>query len=402
MSIVDQEGRLFGGVNLFDAVAGVVVLAMLALGVVGYRLLRVPVAPRVITVVPSTLVAGPNLRVAIQGDNFMPFMRAFLQRTAKPVAVMHDLNPSTSFDGYTLVNGTQVALLVESPELAEVRLPDALLPGSYDLVLYNEAKIVAVREGAVTVTPAPPKPTADPGPEAIVRVRGRFSGLTKEAAGLLKAGARLPHGSSEPWGEILSVAPPIPDEVRLDVGEERIVATMANRWQVRAELRARCTVALFKCFLPGGGLLAPGGNVPIDAVGTPMNFVVGDLLPDVQERVWTATATVRLLGRPDLLALVRLGDADVSPGRESEGHATILSIERRGEISTELNESLTDSSVRTTEKIAFLECTVRFPVTKLPTGWWYRSQAIKAGAPITFQTDAYMARGTIAGVTNPR
>lgn len=151
MAIVDQDGRVFGRFNLFDAAIAAILLAMVALSVVGYRLLRAPLAPRIATVTPMTLKAGPDLRIVVNGENLLPYMRVFVQRTAKPAAVMHDIDPGSHFDNYVLANGAQARFLVESTELAEVRLPDGLLPGAYDLVLYNEANIVAVRQAAFTV-----------------------------------------------------------------------------------------------------------------------------------------------------------------------------------------------------------------------------------------------------------
>jgi hypothetical protein len=402
VSVVDHEGRLFGRINLFDMVAGVAVLASLALGAVGYRLLRVPAAPTIDTLTPSTLTAGPDLRIIVTGDNLLPFMRAFLQRTAKPAAVMHDLSPWSHFDNYALANGTLVRWLIESQHLAEVRLPDGLLPGTYDLIIYDQANIVAIREAAFTITPAPVKQVAVDDPLAIVRVRGAFSGMSREAAASLTGGLKLSQGSGEPWGEILSVNSPAPDEARIDVGERSIIASMANQWQVRAELRARCTVSGFKCYLPNMVLLAPGSNITIDVNGKRVLFVVGELLSDAPERSRDATVTIRFLARPATLALVHANDQDVSPGDTRLGTATIVSAGSRGEMSTEITESLTDGSIRTTDRVASLECTVRIPVLKMPTGFWYRGQPIRAGAGLTFQTDAYVVRGTITSAPNPR
>jgi hypothetical protein len=61
-------------------------------------------------------------------------------------------------------------------------------------------------------------------------------------------------------------------------------------------------------------------------------------------------------------------------------------------------ESLADGSVQVPESIAVLECTIQVPVASTETGWQYRSQAIKAGAPLVFQTDRYIMRGVIRSV----
>ncbi|MBZ5559457.1 MAG: DUF4330 domain-containing protein [Acidobacteriia bacterium] len=400
MALVDSDGRLFGRLNLFDAVAGVVVLIMLALGAVGYRLLRVPALPTITTLTPSTLVSGPDLRIAVQGDNFLPYQRAYLQRTKRPNAVMHDLNPMTSFDNYALVNYSAVRFLVESPQQAEIRLPDDLKPGTYDLVFQNEANVVGVREAAITITPAPPaKPTRAPGPEAVVRVKGAFRDLTKEMAGQLTAGLKLPHGASEPWGEILSVKPAVPDEARLEFGDRSVIATMATRWQVPAELRVQCTVSGAQCYLPDTVLVEPGHNTSIDALGRPLPFSVTDLLPVVQERRTLANATIRLLGRADVVDMVHEHDADLSPGGDRDDPAKITAVLKRGEISSDLVPNPPEGIIRSVDTIAFLDCAAVFPVSRAPTGWWYRGQPIKAGASITFQTDTYIVRGVITSAT---
>lgn len=399
MAIVDQEGRIAGRINLFDAAAAVVVVIAVALSIAGYRLLRVPAAPTLGTITPSTLTAGSGLRVVLKGDNLLPYLRLYLQRTRQPAAVMHDLNAYTRFDNYALVNYTQARFLIESPQLAEIRLPDDLLPGTYDFVLQNEANIVAVREAAVTVVAAPPGPARASDPKAVVRVRGAFMSLTRDVAGRLVSGAKLPGGSVDSWGEILSVKPPTPSEVRLDAGDKSILATMADRWQVRAELRARCDVNGFKCYLPNGVLLAPGGNVSVDAGGTPVVFVVAEITPDVPEREVNASVTLRFQDRPEILALIRDQDADVSPGGDRDSPARIVALGRRSERTSELNESLADGSVRGPERVGVLECTLRMPVTKTPSGWVYRSQMVKAGAAIVFQTESYVVRGTILAVS---
>lgn len=267
MALIDSEGRLFGRVNVFDAAAALVVLALGALAVVGYGLLRVPTPPRITVVTPSTLTAGPNLRMDIQGENLLPYLRLYVQRTGESTSVMHET--TSRFDAYTLINYARAALLVESPVLAEVRLPDGILPGTYDLVLHSESKVLFVRQAAFTVVP------------------------------------------------------------------------------------------------PSGPTLAE--------------------------------VTARFVGDADVLALVREKDADVTAG--PDGAAEVVSIQRRFEIKGGATNSLSGGDVRAFDTLTVLDCVVRVPVTKTPTGWSYGSQAIKAGARVTFQTDRYIVQGTIERFT---
>jgi hypothetical protein len=111
-----------------------------------------PEPPRITEVTPPTLTAGAGLRVTVHGDNLLPYLRLFVQRTGESKAPMHET--TNRFDSYTLMNFARAALLVESPTVAEVRLPDALLPGTYDFVLHDESKIVYVQPAAVTIVAA--------------------------------------------------------------------------------------------------------------------------------------------------------------------------------------------------------------------------------------------------------
>jgi hypothetical protein len=397
MAVVDAEGRLFGRFNLLDAAVVVIVLVTAALSAVGYGLLRVPTAPHITEVNPSTLTAGSGLRVDIRGDNILPYLRAYLQRTGESKVPMHDV--SGGYDAYTLVNYARAVLLVESPSLAEVRLPEGLLPGTYDLILHNESKIVAVRPSAFTITPTPVVTKLSTDPEAAVRVSGAFTGLTTEAAAAITVGTKLPRGAPAPWGEILAVKPAVPDNARLDFEAGRLMIHIRNRWQVPATLRIVCMVGQFKCWLPNAVVVAPGANLSIDVAGSLVNFAVTDVTTDPPEHVTMATMVVRFLARPEIASMARDQDADTSPGGDRANPARIVSIQRRGDVTAEVNGRLADGDVRVPERVAVLECVVRVPLISVETGWQYRSQAIKAGAPLTFQTDRYIIRGTIASVT---
>ena len=401
MTVVDEHGRLFGRVNMLDAAVGIVLVGVALMAFVGLRLLRVPTPPHVTAVVPSTLTAGPGLRVTLKGDNLLPYLRAYLQRTGQPAKAMTDPSHATSIDSYTLANFARGAFLVESPNLAELRLPEGLLSGTYDLILHNETRIVAVQPAAFTILPAPPpKPTAND-PQASVRVTGAFTGLTREAAAALKPGSKLPHGAAEPWGEILSVKAPTLDSARLNFENARVMVKMQNRWQVPVELRIQCLVTQFKCWLPGGVIVAPGATISMDVAGTPVSFTVADVTSDPPERATHATVLVRFIMRPEVASLPREQDADTSPGGDRTDPARLVAIQHRAEVTGEVNEALADGNIRAPEKVTVLDGMLRVPLTSTEIGWVYRSQAIKAGAPITFQTDRYIMRGMIRSVTLP-
>ncbi|MBI4381921.1 MAG: DUF4330 family protein, partial [candidate division NC10 bacterium] len=229
MSLIDDRGRLFGKVNLIDAAVGLLFLLLIPLGYGAFVLFRPP-APQITAVEPSTLSEGKDLRVQLRGKNLRPFLRAFI--------------------------GTQVAkgYLAESPNLAEVRLPD-LGAGTYDLVLYDETQEVARRPGALTIVP-PPLPPAPP--SGVVQVRGTFTGLDKEGARALVVGARFAAGGQPPVAEVLALQPPEPAVERVKVGSSTVIATpVAGKVQVPAILRLHCTLVPDGC-KSGDALVAPG------------------------------------------------------------------------------------------------------------------------------------------------
>jgi hypothetical protein len=398
MAIIDDDGRVFGRVNAFDAAVALVAVAIAALAVVGYLLLRVPTPPKVDKVVPETLTAGKGLRINVSGENLLPYLKVFVQRTNEPTQVMHDYRDSQSYDSYVLANAAQAALLIESPKLAEIRLPEALMTGTYDLIFHNETRIVGLRRAAFTIVPPPVDKKASADPEGVVRVSGAFTGLTREVAAELGAGTTVPHGAQTPWGEILSVKAPAPDTARLNLPETKVTVRMLNRWQVPAEIRVQCMITQFKCWLPGGVVVEPGANLAVDVKGGRVTYTVAEVMPDPPVRRTKAMVTVRFPTTLHIAALMKEQDLDISPGESRDDPARIVSIQRRGEVTGEVNEPLVDGNIRWQERLALLVCVVRVPMTYTETGWQYRSQAIRAGSPMYFSTDRYVVRGTIESV----
>src|SRR4051812_44313456 len=114
MPVIDERGRLFGRINLIDA------LVIAAGGVLlpgpdgAYVLFRTP-SPTITSVEPSTLTQAPVLSIVVHGTNMRPYLRARVGTTFTP-------------------------FLIEAPGVAEVKLPANLPPGTYDLVLFDEAQ----------------------------------------------------------------------------------------------------------------------------------------------------------------------------------------------------------------------------------------------------------------------
>lgn len=192
MTVIDERGRIFGLVNAVDVAALAIVAAAGGFAFAGYRVFRLPPAPVVNLIEPASQPEGKGLQLRVRGANFLPFVRAFVQRAGAAPALAHDPRVHKPADDYTLVNTTLAPWVVESPSVAQVQLPDDLAPGTYDLLFFNETREVGRKAAAFTVTPRPaaPPPSATPIPaDADASVAVRFV-CRPDVAALIKAGDR--------------------------------------------------------------------------------------------------------------------------------------------------------------------------------------------------------------------
>lgn len=129
MSLIDDRGRLFGRVNLIDAIVVAVVLGVIPLAYGAFLMFRVPV-PKVISITPAQIVEHEDATLQITGEDFRPFLDARFGTAASK------------------------AFFVLSPTHAEIRLP-GLPAGTYDLTIADEGRVLVRKPGALTVV-APP------------------------------------------------------------------------------------------------------------------------------------------------------------------------------------------------------------------------------------------------------
>ncbi|MCU1381468.1 MAG: hypothetical protein JWL71_165 [Acidobacteria bacterium] len=283
MAWIDDEGRLFGRVNLFDAaIAGfVVVLVPIAYGT--FLLFRAP-TPHISSVTRAPIgleerrVAGGNrltAKLKVRGSGLRPMLHASIDGT-----------PALGF-------------VFENPNSADVLVGD-VPPGPHDLILFDGVQEVARLAAAVTIESAAPRriaavgtlvemdtgiadaltPAADTGtPNAIVKlgpVREQAGGLRQRAAEILLACDPAPNGEACSVGGVL-IAMPWPT-VRVSG--------------------------------PSGATLA---------------FALSEILP-VSPPV-TAIARIRVTGPPEILQMLRTGDRDDSLDDRA---AVLTDIVRRG------------------------------------------------------------------------
>ena len=407
MALIDERGRVLGRVNLIDAGVGVLVIA-LATGVyVGYRLLRLPAAPVVVKVEPEVQPGGDGRRLALRGRNFLPFMRVFIQRAGNSATAIHELHPEQAtarIDQYTLVNGTQAQLFVESPQVAEVRLPKEMGVGVYDLVFYNETQQVGLKEAAFRLTEPPPPPPPPPSaPRASVRVYGAFVAIDSAHPPRLEAGQALPSGQAESWAHVLEVQPPRPETALVRSPTSDFPARVEGRMQVPAVLRLKCVVTGLLCNTPGGNV-SVGNPFSIQVGDRTLQFIVDDMGPDAVEVVRQAIVEVRFFTKVEIANLVRPNDTDRSKLPANSRYRRAAVLQSRGaanEFQSTVGLALAENaqSLQIQDKGVAFNAKLSMPLMELPTGWYYRGQPIKAGANIQFETVDYTVRGMVLGMT---
>lgn len=139
MALIDRDFRVFGRVNVIDAVALVLATGIVLVALVAYR--AVQTRPLEITAVrPHQLPVASPARVRIEGTSFRPFLEGFVTRAGRPFVVKY-ADESTP---------RATAYLLESPVRAELEFP-ALAAGDYDLYVVDHGLIVARSLGALTV-----------------------------------------------------------------------------------------------------------------------------------------------------------------------------------------------------------------------------------------------------------
>ncbi|HMB79133.1 MAG TPA: DUF4330 family protein [Vicinamibacterales bacterium] len=398
MTLIDDRGRLFGRINLVDAGVALLGVAAAAGLLVAYQVFRLPRGPEVVSVQPATQAAVNGARITLRGRDFLPFLRVFVRRSGGTAGMVHENdNP---YDAFTLVNQTQAPWVVESPLVAEVRLPDGMGAGTYDLAFSNETRQLSIARAAFTLTSPPPPPTLRPA-TAIVRLEGAFTRLTGADAQRLTSGAHLVSDRADESIEILAAAPSQPDVVQLDAGRGAVPAAVDARVRVPATLRVRCTVAGTKCLL-GGATITAAGALRMRLGAQEIGFIVDEVAPGFSDAVAEADVTVRFLLRPEEAAQMKTGDLDAASAsaadRGPRTSAVLASIASRGAVTRRTLETV-DTKPRWVEEPAVrVDAVLHVPVTRLDGVWFYKGQALKSGGTMAFETPIYKARAWVLNV----
>jgi hypothetical protein len=339
MRLIDEDGRLFGRVNLFDAALTAFAIVLIPAAYGTFLLFRTP-AMRIssVTRVPITReerrVAGGNrltAKLKVRGSGMRPMLRASIDSVQS------------------------LGFVFEDPNSADV-LVGEVPPGAHDLILYDGVREVARLAKSVTIeSAAPPRMVG----------AGTLVNLDKATADALASDPTFRPGSKT---GVLKLADARPQ------GD--------GRWARPMEILLQCDPDPNDegCAVGGVALNAPPPRMLKVAgpSGADLAFALEEVFPSAAPVV--ARTHVRLAGASQLLTLVRVGDRDDCLDDRA---AIVEGIGSRRANGMELDVAL------------------RMGVDRSPAGSRYRGQLLKAGAPLTLTTERYVLTGTVLSVASP-
>jgi hypothetical protein len=350
MSVIDSNGRLFGRINLVDAVVALVILILIPLAYATILLFR-PARPHIdsatkvdITNEERRIVGGGSLlaaKIKVKGSAFNPMLRASIGGT-----------PALAF-------------VFENPNSADV-LVGPMPPGAHDLVLFDGVQEVARLPGSVVID----RPST-----RSVRAEGWLTNLDPAFAnGLKKGGSFPPDSNLHVIAEIGAIAPA---QSRMTVAGTSAEIPIAGRVERRAVITLACDpqgaelgTGQEPCTVGGQTL---GGAVP-STVTMPGPVGIGFTVQEVFPNVEPSRAQVRLaLEEGPETREVKVGDRDLL----LDGRAARVSAVQGRSVTLDLG------------------------VDQSRDGWRYRGQLVKPGATLRFATDRYETRGRIESMSMP-
>jgi hypothetical protein len=371
MALIDERGRLFGRVNIIDAVVAGLLIGMIPLAYAAFLLFRQP-EPTILSVSPAQLTPQVS-RVRITGRNLRPFLRV-------------------SFNNQ---QGTTFALL--DAQTAEVQVPQ-LAPGTYDVILYDVAREVSRLSNAVTVE----GPTLSPMTEARILLTGTFLGLDDAAAAMIASGVSL---GAVGGGKLQVVKrnEALPDRRPIVFSGYEIDTPLANGKQVSALLDATCGVVDRRCQIGGVDIEVGNALAVFTDAGTPLQFVITDAAGTGPSRLVLLRATFVVPANSP--ALVRAGDHVNRDALLGDRVATITDVgaSRRANASMMLRVPTGfsgggDLEITTTDDTVLIDATVRVRADVGVEGLEYRGRKLRVGSPYMFETSRYVLRGWLSAI----
>ena len=339
MPIVDERGRLFGRLNLFDAIVAVMILWMIPIAYGGYLLFRTP-PPTLTAIEPATIVYGPAMKIRIRGTHFVPYLRVSI---GKYQGKTFKFNDTTE---------------------AEVDLLD-VPPGVYDVMLYDNSQERGRIPKGLTIAPSAL-------PQAELIAVGTLGNLTAAQAASIKAGTTLPG-----IGVIERVGTPRPQVQRVFVRPGMVEVPVAGAQMVAASLRLSCFVrsAQGQPECVGGGVsVQPASLLFLDLPFGTVPFQI-DQVRSI-EPLQPVRIAVRFSGEPRVLAQIKPGDRDF------------------GDVRNELSSSAVVESV---DPVSGGSRDVRLSVQaqRGGDGLIYANTPLRVGGAFILRNQSYEIRGTV-------
>ncbi len=340
--MIDQRGRLFGRINLVDALVVAFLAGVVPVAYATYLLFQ-PARPNIESVERVEISSAErrtapgnvlSAKMKVRGSGFNPLLRATIGDT-----------PALSF-------------VFESPNSADV-LVGEIGPGTYDLVLFDGVQEVARAANAVELHPLN---------VPSIRVVGSFLWLSPAAADELEEGAILSQG-----GRIVALGDADQSRTRVALGSSRVDLPVPDRVERGAVLDLTCDPGLPEepCAI-GGRFLTGDPPITVTFPG-PLVFEIREVLPSTPARLMRLR--VRLQGGREV-DLVRTGDREAF----LDGRAAVIE-----EILSP--PSGADARTMTVGLVAGLD--------ESREGWRYRGQLVRPGAPITFDAGRYVVEGQV-------
>jgi hypothetical protein len=186
---------------------------------------------------------------------------------------------------------------------------------------------------------------------------------------------------------VISVGTSVPAGLRIRAGELTVPVMLPGQVEQPATLRVRCYVTVssdgtMRCSLQGPTqplAVAPDSTLTLQGPKGWVNFQISDV--HATSTLPVARAEVKFTVSDEIASRMQPGDLDVSPRVDAKGlRARIASVARQG---------------------ASTIATVEVPVQQVPGGWTYKREPFKIGAPVSFETAQYVARGIVTAMTPP-
>lgn len=352
MRIVDDEGRVFGRVNLVDALCALFVVALIPVAYASMLLFRTPkphlrsVERAEINREDRRIANGLEIqqKLKLHGDHFTPVLRAFIGDT-----------PAIGF-------------AFEDPTSADV-IVGAIPMGTHDLILYDGVQEVARLRSAVTRAPKP---------GARARVVGALIQLDRATADGLTRGQRF-SVNGDLVAELLALGAVEPDRHPIKVPSGTIEAPVAGSWSRSVVMRVVCEPDPNESLCrAGNATLGDTALKVMDVPGAPrqLRVLIADIVPD--EPSHPATARVRVQGDRAVLDRIRAGDREARGEPVDDRAASVTAVERRGAGEVDL--------------------VLRLGLDRARDGWHYKTPLVNPGAPFSFVTDRYAVSGQVVSL----